>query len=113
MFSSISFSTTAQNDKTCFTSEELVRIADEIMEGVQCREEIVKVRASYIDAERRFKSSEELRQRSEISHSRLKFEMEQQITGLEKKVVRENKKGNWKLIIGAGIGIAVGIAVSK
>lgn len=113
MFSSISFSTTAQNDKTCFTSEELVRIADEIMEGAQCREEIVKVRALYMDAEKRFKTSEELRKRSEISHSRLKFELEQKITGLEKKVVRENKKGKWKLIIGFGVGAAVGIAVSK
>jgi hypothetical protein len=48
-----------------------------------------------------------------ISHSRLKFELEQKITGLEKKVVSENKKGNWKLIIGTGIGLAAGIAVSK
>ena len=114
-FCATSFSTTAQKDSTltCFTSDELVRIADDIMAKYHCEKELEKVLISYKEAKLVIQKADELKEREGLKHSRIQFDLQQEINKLETKVRKEQRKKRFNLVLGMGVGIAIGIVVSK
>jgi len=83
---SFAVTSTAQNDSSCYSFEENLKIAEMLIDGANCQIDLIEVRKSYEDLK--------LENRKEVGMNKLKDEridiLEQKLTAAEKKIKRKN-----------------------